>query len=129
MQPQGHLPQQVGPVGDLLANALMDIVRRAGRAASGAVVLPEASTLELEQAVLPREAFFAPAEHVPAERAAGRIAAEMVSPYPPGVPVIAPGAVITDDVLDYLGRGVDHGVLIPDAADPSVRTLRVVARR
>lgn len=93
------------------------------------VRLPEPSTLELEQAVLPREAFFAPAEHVPAERAAGRIAAEMVSPYPPGVPVIAPGEVITDAVLDYLLSGVDHGVLIPDAADPSVRTLRVVARR
>ncbi|MET9458498.1 hypothetical protein ABZY05_26040 [Streptomyces canus] len=52
----------------------------------------------------------------------------MISPYPPGVPVIAPGEVITDEVLDYLRSGVDHGVLIPDAADPSVKTLRVVAR-
>ncbi|MFC5637081.1 hypothetical protein [Streptomyces bullii] len=44
---------------------------------------------------LPSEAFFAPVEHapvehVPAERAAGRICAEMISPYPPGVPVVAP---------------------------------------
>jgi arginine/lysine/ornithine decarboxylase len=86
------------------------------------------ATLELEQAMLPREAFFAEVDHVPAERAAGRIAAEMISPYPPGVPVIAPGEVITDEVLDYLRSGVEHGVLIPDAADPSVKTLRVVAR-
>ncbi len=93
------------------------------------VRLPEPSALELEQAMLPREAFFAEVEHVPAERAAGRISAEMVSPYPPGVPVIAPGEVITDDVLDYLRSGVDHGVLIPDAADLDVRTLRVVAGR
>lgn len=92
------------------------------------VHLPAPSTLELEQAMLPREAFFAEADHVPAERAAGRIAAEMISPYPPGVPVIAPGEVITDEVLDYLRSGVEHGVLIPDAADPSLRTLRVVRR-
>ncbi|MER7406174.1 ornithine decarboxylase [Streptomyces sp. NPDC000070] len=91
------------------------------------VHLPEPSALELEQAMLPREAFFAPVEHVPAERAAGRIAAEMISPYPPGVPVVAPGEVVTDEVLDYLRSGVEHGVLIPDAADSSVRTLRVVA--
>ena len=44
----------------------------------------EPSVLELEQALLPRDAFFAPVEHVPAERASGRIAAEMISPYPPG---------------------------------------------
>ncbi|MFI6934123.1 aminotransferase class I/II-fold pyridoxal phosphate-dependent enzyme [Streptomyces sp. NPDC050287] len=92
------------------------------------VHLPEPSVLELEQAMLPREAFFAEVDHVPAERAAGRIAAEMISPYPPGVPVIAPGEVITDEVLDYLRSGVEHGVLIPDAADPTIETLRVVAR-
>jgi arginine/lysine/ornithine decarboxylase len=92
------------------------------------VHLPDPSALELEQALLPREAFVAEVDHVPAELAAGRIAAEMISPYPPGVPVIAPGEVITDEVLDYLRSGVEHGVLIPDAADPSVGTLRVVAR-
>ncbi|MDT0572729.1 ornithine decarboxylase [Streptomyces sp. DSM 3412] len=93
------------------------------------VHLPEPSDLELEQAMLPRDAFFAEVEHVPVERAAGRISAEMISPYPPGVPAIAPGEVITDAVLDHLRSGVEHGVLIPDAADASVRTLRVVARR
>ncbi|WP_406443440.1 amino acid decarboxylase [Streptomyces sp. NBC_00631] len=92
------------------------------------VHLPEPAVLELEQAMLPRDAFFAEAEHVPAERAAGRIAAEMVTPYPPGVPVIAPGEVITDEILHYLRSGADHGVLIPDASDPSVRELRVVRR-
>nr|BFD81235.1 ornithine decarboxylase [Streptomyces sp. Xyl84] len=92
------------------------------------VRLPHPPALELEQALLPREAFFAPVEHVPAERAAGRVSAETISPYPPGVPVVAPGEVITDEVLDYLRSGVEHGVLIPDVADPSVRTLRVVAR-
>ncbi|MCQ4045339.1 aminotransferase class I/II-fold pyridoxal phosphate-dependent enzyme [Streptantibioticus rubrisoli] len=93
------------------------------------VRFPEPSALELEQGMRPRDAFFAPTEHVPAEQAAGRIAAEMISPYPPGVPVIAPGEVITAAVVDYLRSGVDHGFLIPDAADPSLKTLRVVRHR
>ncbi|MFF9151520.1 aminotransferase class I/II-fold pyridoxal phosphate-dependent enzyme [Streptomyces sp. NPDC014846] len=92
------------------------------------VRLPEPGALELEQAVLPREAFFGPAEQVPAARAVGRVAAEMVSPYPPGVPVVAPGEVITAEVVDYLRSGVAHGFLISDSADPSIETLRVLAR-
>ncbi|POX46685.1 ornithine decarboxylase [Streptomyces sp. Ru71] len=113
----------------VLLDALRALVEKADTIERQPYVrLPEPSALELEQAMLPREAFFAPVEHVPAERAAGRISAEMISPYPPGVPVIAPGEVVTDEVLDYLRSGVEHGVLIPDAADPTVRTLRVVAR-
>ncbi|WP_217249018.1 aminotransferase class I/II-fold pyridoxal phosphate-dependent enzyme [Streptomyces sp. AC602_WCS936] len=112
---------------EVLLDALRALVDGAGSIERRPPVrLPEPSALELEQAMLPRAAFFAPVEHVPAERAAGRISAEMISPYPPGVPVVAPGEVITQEVLDYLRSGADHGVLIPDAADPSVRTLRVV---
>lgn len=79
--------------------------------------------------MLPRTAFFGAAEQVPAERGAGRVAAEMVSPYPPGVlPVVVPGEVITEEMVDFLGSGAAHGFLIADAADPTLRTLRVVAR-
>ncbi|GGW71048.1 ornithine decarboxylase [Streptomyces lucensis JCM 4490] len=92
------------------------------------VRLPEPGALELEQAVLPREAFFGPAEQVPAERAAGRIAAEMICPYPPGVPVVAPGEVITPEIVEYLRSGVEHGFLIAGAADPALKTMRVMAR-
>jgi arginine/lysine/ornithine decarboxylase len=92
------------------------------------VRLPEPSALQLEQAMLPRDAFFAAAEHVPALEAVGRVAAETISPYPPGVPVVAPGEVITREVVDYLTSGVAAGMLIPDAADPSGQTLRVAVR-
>ncbi|MER0449656.1 ornithine decarboxylase [Streptomyces sp. Edi4] len=113
----------------ILLDALRSLVDNAGSIEKQPPVhLPAPGTLELEQAMLPRDAFFAPVEHVPAERAAGRIAAEMISPYPPGVPAVAPGEIITEAVLDYLRSGVEHGVLIPDSADPSVKTLRVVAR-
>jgi arginine/lysine/ornithine decarboxylase len=91
------------------------------------VDLPPPGALELEMAMRPRDAFFAPVEQVPADKAAGRIAAELISPYPPGVPAIAPGEVITQEVLDYLASGVKAGMLIPDAADPEISSIRVVA--
>jgi len=90
------------------------------------VQLPTAHGLELETVMTPRDAFFARIEQVPIEKAEGRVAAEMVSLYPPGVPVIAPGERITAEVLEYLTSGVAAGMLIPDAADPGLTTLRVV---
>ena len=91
--------------------------------------LPELRALELDSLMLPRVAFFGPVEQVPVEQAAGRIAAGMVSPYPPGVPVLVPGEKINQAVLDHLTTGVRAGMLIPDAADPTMKSIRVVARR
>ena len=90
------------------------------------VELPDADGLELESVMRPRDAFFAEVEQVPAAEAVGRVAAEMVTPYPPGVPAITPGERITAEVVDYLRSGVAAGMLIPEAADPQVETLRVV---
>ena len=50
----------------------------------------------------------------------------MVTPYPPGVPVLAPGERISREAVDYLRSGVAAGMLIPEAADPKVESLRVV---
>jgi arginine decarboxylase len=91
------------------------------------VALPPEQHFELETAMLPRDAFFGRVEQLPVEHAGGRIAAEMISPYPPGVPVVAPGELLDADVLEYLVTGVQAGMLIPDAADPTLRTVRVVA--
>lgn len=50
----------------------------------------------------PREAFLAPRERISLAQAQGRVAAEQLAPYPPGVPVAAPGEVIEEKVLAYL---------------------------
>jgi arginine/lysine/ornithine decarboxylase len=92
------------------------------------VRLPEPGELELESVTQPREAFFGPAEQVPADQAVGRVAAEMITPYPPGAPAIIPGERITRPVVDYLRTGAEAGMYIPDAADPSIKSIRVVAR-
>jgi arginine decarboxylase len=93
-----------------------------------AVALPSAPELELEPAMLPRDAFFAAKETVDADKAVGRICAEQITPYPPGIPVIIPGERITEELLGYLRSGLDAGMQLPDPADPSLRTIRVVSR-
>ena len=90
------------------------------------VELPTSTDLELETVLLPRDAFFGPAEVIPTEEADGRIAAEQVTPYPPGIPVILPGERINRNVIEYLRTGVEAGMVLPDPADPSMQTIRVV---
>ena len=77
--------------------------------------------------VPPRAAFFASAEAVPIAAAAGRVSAELIAPYPPGIPVIAPGEQITVGVLGALEHARATGVRIAYAADPTLATLRVLA--
>ena len=93
-----------------------------------AVALPSVPELELEPAMLPRDAFFAAKETVDADKAVGRICAEQITPYPPGIPVIIPGERITEELLGYLRSGLDAGMQLPDPTDPSLGTLRVVSR-
>ena len=68
---------------------------------------------------LPRDAFFGRGRDTcPATEAVGRIAAEQITPYPPGIPAIVPGERITAEVLDYLRTGLRAGMVLPDRAGP-----------
>ncbi|OBI45090.1 aminotransferase class I/II-fold pyridoxal phosphate-dependent enzyme [Mycobacterium sp. E796] len=89
--------------------------------------LPSPDDLQLENVCLPRDAFFGRVETVPSDRAAGRVSAEQVTPYPPGIPAVIPGECLNEAVLDYLRSGVRAGMNVPDAADPSMETIRVLA--
>ena len=73
----------------------------------------------------PRDAFFAETEQV--RDPVGRISAEMISPYPPGVPAILPGERFNQAVLTYLRAGKAAGMTIPDASDPDLETFKVVS--
>lgn len=92
-----------------------------------AVKLPAPQGLELDTVDLPRDAFFGRKQAVPPHDAVGRIAAEQVTPYPPGIPVIIPGERINEAVIDYLLSGLDAGMVLPDPADPKLGTLLVKA--
>lgn len=74
----------------------------------------------------PRDAFFAPQEIVPVERARGRIAAESLAAYPPGVPNVLPGELLGEETLGYIRETLAQGGKVRGAADRTLRTIRVV---
>jgi lysine decarboxylase len=75
----------------------------------------------------PREAFLATQNVVPFEEAAGRIAAESLAAYPPGVPNVLPGERLTRETLAYIADSIAHGGLVRGASDRTLQTVRVVA--
>jgi hypothetical protein len=78
-------------------------------------------------AMPPREAFFGPQEVVPLDRAVGRVAAESLAAYPPGIPNVLPGERLTQETVDYIREVVEHGGWVRGAVDRSLRTIRVVS--
>jgi arginine decarboxylase len=92
-------------------------------------VAAAAWTVIPETVLSPREAFFAPNETVPADAAVGRISAELIAPYPPGVPLLAPGERVTGTALEALREVQADGGRIAYAADPTLATLQVIAGR
>ncbi|MHA3700609.1 aminotransferase class I/II-fold pyridoxal phosphate-dependent enzyme [Jatrophihabitans sp. YIM 134969] len=78
------------------------------------------------QALPPGEAFTARHETVAVADAVGRVSAELVAPYPPGIPLLVPGEQITTEVLDAVAAARAAGTRIAYAADPTFRTVQVV---
>jgi arginine decarboxylase len=58
--------------------------------------------------------------------AIGRVNADIVTPYPPGIPVLAPGEVITQAIVDSLEAFVELGGFVEGATDQALDHLRVV---
>jgi arginine/lysine/ornithine decarboxylase len=74
----------------------------------------------------PREAFLAPTEFVKFKESAGRVCAEVITPYPPGIPVISPGEEITPGIIAYLDLEKKAGVRMQGPYDSELRQIRVV---
>ena len=79
-----------------------------------------------ERGISMRDAYFAKTEMVAADTAAGRISADLIAPYPPGVAVVAPGEILTAQILKGLKSSKDAGVRIAYATDPTLESYRVV---
>jgi lysine decarboxylase len=82
-----------------------------------------------ELAMAPRDAFLGAQEAVPFADAAGRVAAESLAAYPPGVPNVLPGERLTPETIEYVQRTLEHGGMLRGAADRKLRTIRVVIER
>jgi arginine decarboxylase len=88
-------------------------------------LIPDLLAVRPKTVLTPREAFFSADETVPLSRAAGRIAAEAITPYPPGIPLVMPGERLDDDVIGLLTALRVEGNSI-SASDPTVELVKVV---
>jgi arginine/lysine/ornithine decarboxylase len=79
-----------------------------------------------ELVVTPREAFLSDYVEVPFKKSAGRVCVEVVTPYPPGIPILCPGERITRETIDYLRLELKAGVHIQGPVDERLRTIRVL---
>ena len=92
---------------------------RGGKITQGAIPSPQ-------QAMSPREAFFATDQAVLLEEAVGKIAGETVAFYPPGIPVLCPGEIITAEVVAYIRYHQSLGLRVSGAADNSLKYIRII---
>ena len=95
------------------------------RLRTGTYALPKIPPVRMN----PRDAFLAPTESVQFRESAGRICAEVITPYPPGIPVLSPGEEITPEVIDYLRLELRAGVRMQGPYDSELRTVRVVSEK
>jgi arginine decarboxylase len=110
-----------------LVGAMRDLADAAPQLAGGDVpTLPPVSALVGDYVMSPRDAYLGITRRVALEDAAGEIAAEPISPYPPGVPLLVPGQRIHEGHIEFLRKGLDAGMVIKGASDPSLEEIRVV---
>ncbi|WP_009633496.1 aminotransferase class I/II-fold pyridoxal phosphate-dependent enzyme [Synechocystis sp. PCC 7509] len=82
--------------------------------------------LESKLAITPRQAFYAATETLPIEQTGDRLCAELVCPYPPGIPVLIPGEIVTTQAIIYLQKIQSLGGYISGCSDSSLKTLKVI---
>jgi arginine/lysine/ornithine decarboxylase len=109
---------------DRLVAAFQALATAGGAGSPGRIV--KTSDLFTDSPMAPREAYLADSETVEARAAVGRICAEQVTPYPPGVPLLIAGERVTDAIVSYGQKVAELGGFIADAADAKLHTIRVV---
>ncbi|KJB88453.1 arginine decarboxylase [Paenibacillus sp. E194] len=86
------------------------------------VKIPEIPHLSL----IPRDAFYGDTEVIPFKESAGRIIAEFIYVYPPGIPILLPGEVISQDNIDYIVDHVDVGLPVKGPEDRYIQNVKVI---
>ena len=110
-----------------LSDALIPILQKhLGRSRSSATAL--SWTITPQRGVSLREAYFGKSELVETANAIGRVSVDLVAPYPPGVAVLAPGEIITREILDGLLEAKAEGTRIAYATDHTLTHFRVFVK-
>jgi lysine decarboxylase len=122
-------PDDLAMVGLALQRTAARIVKEvaAGTAESEAPRIIEPLRAPTSETVIPpRDAFLGPAEAVPLEEAVGRVSAESIAGYPPGIPALLPGERITPAVIEHFKALFEAGAKLHGAHDQSLKTITVV---
>ncbi|MEY4497877.1 MAG: hypothetical protein RLZZ364_1182, partial [Actinomycetota bacterium] len=107
-----------------LADALIPILKRRQEQRRESATALSWSVVP-QRGISMRDAYFAETEMVSADKAVGRISADLIAPYPPGVAVVAPGEILTQEILEGLATSKAAGVRIAYATDSTLATYRV----
>ncbi|WP_413301561.1 aminotransferase class I/II-fold pyridoxal phosphate-dependent enzyme [Bacillus sp. 1P10SD] len=111
---------------NLLVKALKELAEecehRSTKVEPVEVLLPEIPVL----ALTPRDAFYAETEVIPFDESEGRIIAEFVMVYPPGIPIFIPGEIITKENLHYIKENLEAGLPVQGPEDDEMKTIHVI---
>ena len=106
-----------------LVAALSEIRRNYSRSPSGML---EAEYISPVVVAPPQAAFYAPKRSLPIGETAGRVASEFVMCYPPGIPILAPGELITKEILEYIHYAKEKGCSMTGPEDMELLRLNVM---
>ncbi len=106
-----------------LVGALAEIRRRYKKDRSG---LMDHEYISPQVVLTPKDAFYSDKTVLPLENSAGRIAAEYVMSYPPGIPIVAPGERITKEIIGYISYAREKGCFLTGTQDPEVEKILVI---
>ena len=106
-----------------LVSALADIKRRYQKDKTGML---SQEYIPPRVVMTPQESFYAPKEQLPIREAKGRICSEFVMCYPPGIPILAPGEEITDEIIEYILYAKEKGCSMTGPEDEKIENLNVV---
>ena len=109
-----------------LVGALADIKRLYGKNNSGMLSL---EYIPPTVVISPQQAFYSEKESLPVEKTGGRICGEFVMCYPPGIPILAPGEMITDEIISYILYAKEKGCSMQGTEDPYVNNLNVLKEK
>ncbi len=107
-----------------LISAMSEIKRRFGK--SGADMLNHEYIAPVVSEA-PRKAFYADKVSVPLEESAGKVCTEFVMCYPPGIPILAPGELITGEIIEYIKYAKEKGCQMTGTEDINIEHLNVLA--
>ena len=106
-----------------LVSALSEIKRRFGKESAGHV---DHEYINPKIMLSPKAAFYGEQEVLPIMESAGRISCEFVMCYPPGIPIIAPGELLTPEILENIDYSKKRGCFMTGTEDMNIEKIRVI---